>query len=259
MRPAESQNLRVTTVLVPYHQDDPLPGGDLPIAADLVVRPVFPAAGRWERLAAGYQAVAGAVADAPGVPLVFSGDCLFGGAVVAGVQRTGVDPAIVWFDAHADLHTLETSTSGYLGGLSLRLVVGAHPEEYGDRFGLRPPAPERAVLAGARDIDPAEADYLAAGAVRRVPVEEVSAATVPPGPLVVHVDLDVIDAPELPGLRFPVPGGPPADAVLAAVGRLVDTGRVAALDIACPWFPATSEAQRADRARLLTRFAELLH
>jgi len=221
----------------------------------VTVHPVFPAAGHWDRLAAEYDAVAAAVAGAGPAPLIISGDCLIAGAVVAGLQRAGSDPAVVWFDAHADLHTLDSSTSGYLGGMSLRLVTGAHPEEYGNRFGLRAVAPGRAVLADARDADPAEVDYLATGAIRRLPVETVTA---PPGPFLLHVDLDVIDAGEVPRLRFPVPGGPSAGDVLDACERLLATGRVAAVHIACPWLPAADEGERAIRARLLTRFTDLL-
>ncbi|GAA4937404.1 arginase family protein [Actinoplanes utahensis] len=244
----------MTTILVPYHQDEQLPHDDIPVRADVTVRPVFPATDHWDRLATGYEAVAAAAARAGERPLVFSGDCLFAGAVVAGLQRAGADPGIVWFDAHADLHTLDSSTSGYLGGMSLRLVTGAHPEEYGNRFGLRGIAAGRAVLADARDTDPAEAEYLATGAIRRLPVAEVTA---PPGPFVLHVDLDVIDAGEVPGLRFPVAGGPSAGDVLDACERLLATGRVAAVHVACPWHPAVDEHERQARARLLSRFARL--
>jgi arginase len=217
-----------------------------------------PAEGRWDRLAVEYEAVAVAVAAAEELPLVFSGDCLIAGGVVAGVQRRGADPAIVWFDAHADLHTLESSASGYLGGMSLRLVTGAHPDEYANRFGLRPITPDRVVLADARDVDPPEADYLAGSAVRRIPVADVNADTAPAGPLVVHVDLDVIDAAEVPRLRFPVPDGPSTDDVLAACERLLATGRVVAVHVACPWWPATDETERAVRKALVARFTTLV-
>ncbi|MEV4283201.1 hypothetical protein [Actinoplanes xinjiangensis] len=78
------------------------------------------------------------------------------------------------------------------------------------------------------------------------------------GPFVVHVDLDVIDAAEVPRLRFPVPDGPSADEVLAACGRLLATGRVAAVHVACPWLPATDDTERAVRADLIARFVALV-
>ena len=68
------------------------------------------------------------------------------------------------------------------------------------------------LLAGARDLDPPEVTYLASAPVRRAEVGDLDAARVPDGPLYVHVDLDVIDSGDLPGLRYPAPGGPgPAD------------------------------------------------
>ncbi|MCY1139277.1 arginase family protein [Actinoplanes sp. Pm04-4] len=229
----------MTTILVPYHGNERFPDDTIPVRPDVTVDPELEG-DDWEQLARLNNATAEAVAAAGDRPLVFSGDCLIAGGVVAGLQRAGVDPAIVWFDGHGDVHTLETTTSGYLGGLSLRLVNGAHPELYADRIGLRPIAPERAVLADARDLDPAEAAYLLTSATRRLTVPEVDPDTVPPGPLLVHVDADVLDADELPGLRFPVPGGPSTGDLLAACERLLATGRVAALHVACTWHSPAS-------------------
>jgi arginase family enzyme len=62
-----------------------------------------------------------APAGAP--PVVLSGDCTAAVAVAAGLQRRGVDPAVVWFDAHGDLHTPESSASGYPGGMALRNLL----------------------------------------------------------------------------------------------------------------------------------------
>ena len=247
------------TILVPYHCAEPLPADDLPVRADVTVRPHLSAGDVWPRVAAVCAATAAEVAPvvaAGDLPVVFSGDCLVAGGTVAGVQRAGGDPAVVWFDAHGDVHTLQTSTSGYPGGLALRLLTGAHPARYAEPIGLRPVPAAKAVLVDARDLDPAEVAYLATAATRRLAVPEVTADTVPAGPLVLHVDVDVIDAAALPGLRFPAAGGPSADAVLAACGRLMATGRVAAVDVACPWHPADAPG-RAVRARLVARFAEL--
>jgi arginase len=242
---------------VPYHQDERV---EIPVRADITVEPDFPGGDAWQQVAALCDATAAAVAPAVArgeVPLVFSGDCLVSGGVVAGTQRAGADPAIVWFDAHGDVHTVETSTSGYLGGMSLRLVTGAHPERYANRFGLRPLGPERAVLVNARDLDPAEAEYLATSATGRIPVDQVTADALPPGPLVLHVDVDVIDPADLPGLKFPVPGGPSTDEVLAACGRVLATGRVVAVHVSCPWWVATDREQDVTRERLAARFATL--
>lgn len=250
----------MTTILVPYHQDERLLDDEIPVAADITVRSPVLDGDAWRLVAGVCSATAAAVSPvvaAGGVPVVLSGDCMVAGGTVAGVQGAGVDPAVVWFDAHGDVHTLRTSTSGYLGGLSLRLLNGAHPERYADVIGLRPVPPKRTVLVDARDLDPAEVEYLAGSETRRLPVSEVSADTVPPGPLVLHIDVDVIDSGEVPGLRYPASNGPSADAVLAACARLFATDRVVAFDVACPWLRADDEGQRDIRSRLLSRLTAL--
>ncbi|MEV6491949.1 arginase family protein [Actinoplanes sp. NPDC051633] len=235
-------------IIVPFHQDQRLPGDHLPVEGE-VIAPELPPGDIWTKLAALDEAVATRVAAAEVPATVISGDCLVSMGVLAGVQRTGVDPAVIWFDAHGDVHTLETTTSGYLGGLSLRLLMGAHSELLADRLGVRPVAEDRCVLVDARDLDPAEADFLKGSAVQQSSVGDLR--ELPDGPLLLHVDLDVIDPSDLPGLLFPAPDGPPASRVLAAIHRVIDTGRVVALDIACPWHPADPENQRR-RSGLLT-------
>lgn len=247
----------MTVIVVPYHQDERLSDGaiPLPLTGDVrVLAPELPEGDIWHRLAALDDAAADQIAAAVGdggPAAVVSGDCLVAMAALAGAQRAGVDPGIVWFDAHGDVHTLDTTTSHYLGGLALRLILGAHPELLTRPLGLQPVAEGRALLVGARDLDPAETEYLQTSAVRRREVADLDAASLPDGPLIVHVDLDVTDPAELPGLLFPAPGGPPASQVVAAVHRILATGRVTVLDIACPWHPTSQDQVQQARAGLL--------
>ena len=198
----------------------------------------------WSRLGRLYDSVAGTVeraVRAGSVPAVVSGDCTVSIGLTAGLQRAGLDASVVWFDAHGDVQTLETTTSGYLGGMALRLLVGYRPELVSERLGLRPPAEERVVLVDARDLDPAELEYLASARLRRSTVEELSAEILPAGPLLLHIDLDVVDPAELPGLRYPASDGPDAAAVLRAARTVVDSGQVVALHIACCWHPGRAD------------------
>lgn len=132
-----------------------------------------------------------------------------------------------------------------------RLALGAHADLLTGPLGLRPLAAERAVLVDARDLDPAEVAYLAGSGPARCAVDALDDTVLPAGPIVLHVDVDVIDAGELRDLRFPAPNGPSSDAVLRAVRRVLATGRVVALDIACPWFPARDERDAVEREALL--------
>ncbi len=249
------------TIVVPYHQDERLPDSSIPPPRSAVIETVeatLPEGDIWTRLVALFDTVADRVtarlgaqeAIAPAV--VVSGDCLVVSATITGAQRAGLDPSVVWFDAHGDVHTLRSSTSGYLGGMALRLVLGAHKERFAVPLGLRPLTERQAVLVDARDLDPAEVDYLAGSDVRRHGVEDLQATMLPDGPLVLHMDVDVISTDELPGMRFPAPNGPTQRAVLDAARRVLATGRVIAVDIACPWHPARDEQDTATRTRLLT-------
>jgi len=253
----------VTVIVVPYHQDERLPNDLIPLPSGrdhLVVDTALPDGDVWRRLVALDDAVANQVAAAVGTgrtTTVISGDCLVGVATLAGVQRAGVDPALIWFDAHGDMHTLETTTSGYLGGLSLRLALGAHADLLAP-LRLRPVDEGRTVLVGARDLEPPEVDYLAASAVRQSGVAGLDADGLPGGRLVLHVDVDVVDPADLPGLLFPAPGGPAAATVLAAVQRVLDTGRVVALNVACTWHPTFDGRVRQTRAALIAALIEMV-
>jgi arginase len=252
----------VTAILVPFHQDDRLPAETIPLPDGLAVRlvdPMLPEQGKWERLVALYDAMADAVAAdvaAGGRPTVASGDCLAILGTLTGLQRAGVHAAIVWFDAHGDVHSLSSSTSGYLGGMALRMAIGGDPDKLSGPLGMQPLPEGRAVLVDARDLDPGEVSYLAGSAVRRSDVEHVDPDLVPEGSFILHVDLDVIDASEVPGLRFPVGGGPSARAVLAAIRRLVDSDRVAAYSLACSWYPGAGPPEVDIRAALLAELLE---
>jgi arginase len=220
-----------------------------------LITPELPAGAIWSRLAALYGAVVRAVtrgrADDGRPVVVACGDCLTALGTVAGLQAVGIEPGIVWFDAHGDVQTPETSSSGYLAGMALRLLTGYRPELIASRLGLKPVPEDRIVLVGARDLDPPEVTYLDQTPIHRCQVSELSVAGLPDGPLFVHVDLDVIDGTQLPSLRYPTPDGPDAGQVADALSLLLSTGRVAAISIACTWFPGH------DAARLIAPYLEL--
>lgn len=245
----------MTVIGVPYHLDEYLPDLDLtPEPAELIT-PELPVGEIWSRLAVLYTAVARAVtrgrADDGRPVVVASGDCLTALGTVSGLQAAGAHPAVVWFDAHGDVQTPETTSSGYLAGMALRLLTGYRPELIAQSLRLRPVPEDRIMLVGARDLDPPEVTYLNQAPIRRPQVTELAVPDLPDGPLYVHVDLDVIDGAQLPGLRFPTSAGPDAGQLADALGLLLSTGRVAAVGVACSWFPGH------DTARLITPYLEI--
>jgi arginase len=237
----------VTVLAVPYHLDEYLPDLDLVLRPDEVITAGLSAGSVWDRLAVLYATVADAVSAlsaAGSCPVVVCGDCCTALGVVAGLQAAGRTVGIVWFDAHGDVQTPETTASGYLGGMPLRLLAGYRPELIAARLGLRPVPEEHVLLVGARNLDPPEVSYLAGSAIQRLDVADLDAADLPDVPLYVHVDLDVLEPREVSGLRYPVPGGPTAGQLTDTLRVLLATGRVAALGIACTWHAGHRAAER---------------
>lgn len=237
----------VTRILVPYHLDEPLPDLDAPLAPEATLTRDLDGDDVWERIGGLYDDLAGAVAAdvrAGQVPVVMSGDCTTSLGIVAGLQRAGIDPAIVWFDAHGDVQTLETTASGYLGGIPLRILAGYRPELISTRLGLRPVAEEDIALVDARDLDPPEREYLDGAAIRHLEVTEVSAEVLAGRPVYLHLDLDVLGSDHLPGLLFPAPDGPSFAELRDALTRLMGTGRVVAVGLGCTWRPGEGTGER---------------
>lgn len=227
-------------ICVPFHLDDHEPELEMSPDWDAIVHLELPQVSRWERLAVLHEAVAEQVARevrADGVPVVQSGCCTTALGTVAGLQRAGVDPSVVWFDAHGDLHTPETSASGYPGGMALRQLLGEGDRTSPDRLGLSPVLEVDTVLVGGRDLDPPEVEFLASSSVGQLRVDEVVGTPLPPGPLYLHVDLDVLDPQHLRSPRFPAPGGPDPRQLWQALRVVMLTGRVAAVGVACSWLP----------------------
>jgi len=208
-------------LVVPYHLDERLPWVELQGAR--VLEPVaLPEGTPWERLAALYEPVAAHVARSAS-PLVVSADCTTALGTLAGLGRKGIEPSVVWFDAHGDFNTHETTITGYLGGMPLAVACGRGDQTVCKLLGLRPLREERVVLSDARDLDPLERLLLKSSAVRLARVDELQP---PDGDIYLHVDFDVLDPSEMEALQIPVPGGARLETLLGALSRVVDTGRV---------------------------------
>lgn len=185
------------------------------------------------------QAVAAALAEGA-FPLILSGNCntaaigtLAGiGAASAGSAR----PAVIWFDAHADFHTPETTETGYLDGMGLAMATGrCWVPMTGAIPGFSAIDERQALLIGARDLETQEridlnrSQIAQAGvaAFRRTPAAEVLAPALDGLRSVadrayVHVDVDVHD-PAYGGSNHYAPknGLTPED-VRAAVSAVAD-------------------------------------
>ncbi|MGV9600340.1 arginase family protein [Streptosporangium sandarakinum] len=163
--------------------------------------------------------------------IVVGGDC---GVELAPVERAaeihGDRLTVVWFDAHADLNSPESSPSHAFHGMVLRALLGDGPPGLSPSRAIRP---DQVVLAGTRALDPAEHEFVAAHGIRHVPAAELAdlAETVQTPAVYIHIDLDVLDPAEFGSVGFPEPGGVTPDALLAAVRALSARSTVAGLGI----------------------------
>lgn len=206
------------TITVPWYIGEPLPRFVVGHAPRLAAEPLEGTA--VQRVTAVLGVLAAWVADH--VPaLIQAPDCMAPMGVVAGLQRAGIEPDLVWLDAHGDFNTWETTPSGYLGGMPLAMLVGRGDQSIIDGLGIGPIPEERVVLVGARDLDPGEEEALKGSAIRRVALAELSRVVQPRRPLYVHLDVDVVAPTEMPGLLYPAPGGPGLDEVSKALRDLV--------------------------------------
>ncbi|MDQ2869457.1 MAG: arginase family protein, partial [Acidobacteriota bacterium] len=167
---------------------------------------------------------------------------------LAGLERRGLFPFVVWLDAHGDFNTWETTPSGYIGGMPIAMMAGRGEQTIVDALGLRTVEPGRVLIADARDVDPSEGVALDGSGIGVMTVEEIAEALPPDLPIYVHLDVDVVTPSQMPALRFPAAGGPSLSAVertLRAIGR---TGRVVGVTVACTWNPVDPGAGAAAAA-----------
>jgi arginase len=207
-----------------------------------------------DRMVALFRDLADRVA-ASGVERVYTGDCMAPLGVLAGLQRRGVRPSIVWLDAHGDFNTWETTPSGYIGGMPLAILVGKEERRMLEGLGLETIEEKRILLSDAREVDPREGIALSRSAVRIARLEELPGLLPADGPIYLHLDLDVVRPSQMPALRFPAAGGPTLEEVGDFIHGLAKTGRLVCATIGCTWDPAHAESVAALAAteRLVSR------
>src|SRR5262249_39623543 len=100
-------------------------------------------------------------------PLVLSGNCnaAVGTVTGCGYQNT----AVVWFDAHGEATTPETTTSGFLDGMGISILTGQCWKTLAcSILEFQPVSGDRIVLVGSRDLEAPEFELLDRVGVRRL-------------------------------------------------------------------------------------------
>jgi arginase len=183
-------------------------------------------------------------------PLLLGGDHSLAAGSVSGVSayfaRRGERIGVLWFDAHSDFNTPETSPSGNVHGMPLAALLGLGPEALTTILGAGPKvAPENAVLIGVRDIDAAERENIRRAGLKHVytmrdidergmrAVMEEALKAVSDGTAGYHVSLDMdwIDPEDAPGVGTPVRGGATYREAHLAMEIVADQGGLQSMEI----------------------------
>lgn len=158
--------------------------------------------------------------------IVIGGDCSVAVPAIGAAAEHHPNLALVWFDAHGDLHSRETSPSGAFAGMALRAAID-QDAPLGALPGQHVPA-QRVLLVGARDLDADEAAFLDASDAQLLDAsalgnpDAVADAVAATGAtaVYVHVDLDVLDPAVINGVALPVPFGLELPQLVASIAAL---------------------------------------
>ena len=187
--------------------------------------------------------------DAGALPVVLGGDhSLAAGSVAATAvraRRRRKKIGLIWIDAHGDMNTPESSTSGNVHGMPLAALLGPEPAELSRVGDSSPKAkPSNTVLVGVRNLDPAEkAEVLDSGihvftmkdidreGIATVAEHALELAGRGTGGVHVSFDLDVCDPTIAPGVGTPVKGGISYREAHLLMETVADSGALLSLDL----------------------------
>ena len=175
--------------------------------------------------------------------------------MLGGFQRSaGWKPlrvGLVWIDAHGDINTPETSLSGMLGGMPVAVAVGLCLERLRIKSGLEVALPTKyCTMVGIRDPDPLEREIIDRSQIEHLTTEDLR--TLSPNIylqmerlarltdiIYVHVDLDIVDASEVPGHGTKVTDGPTSIEMGAALQIMFTHPKAAGFGLAS--YPASDD------------------
>ena len=172
-------------------------------------------------------------------PIVLAGNCNSCLGTIAGIGQSRL--GIVWFDAHGDFNTPETSVSGCLDGMGLAMAAGRCWRSLLRTIPGLSPIPEANILhIGSRDLDPEEARLLRQSEIKVItPLQKGRGVRKAMDiafnklrnkvtKIYLHVDMDVLDTGEALPNHLAVPGGLSVDVVEEAVGMIKERFEVCA-------------------------------
>ena len=177
--------------------------------------------------------------------LMTGGDCTHITGVLGGLQDAHGPAArigLVWFDAHGDFNTPNTTLSGMLGGMPVAVCAGLAFPIWRERSHIAAPLPtERILMVDVRNLDPAEEQLIRATAITIAApapgfpgadlAESVAQLAERCDLIYLHIDSDILDESLVPNHGTKEPNGPSMAQVRAAIDTVMASGKVAALAV----------------------------
>lgn len=154
-------------------------------------------------------------------PLVLGGDHSIAIGTLAGISKYLKKLGVIWFDAHGDLNTPETSPSGNIHGMPLAVSLGLGETMLTQIGGYCPKIqPENIVIIGARSLDEGEKGLIKEKGIKVYTMHEIDRLGIPKvieetiayfknhsDGVHLSLDLDGLDPLYAPGVGTPVEGG----------------------------------------------------
>jgi arginase len=242
--------MKNSTILTPFFLDKPVPGlMPLHKAGWQINQPSLPEGDVQTRMSSIHAPLANFVSNAvlnKDRPISIAGDCCTAIAVLAGLQRAGIDPLLIWFDAHGDFNTWETTPSGFLGGMPLAMLVGKGEQTMPKAVGLKSQPENRVILSDARDLDPGERELIKNSRLTHLSkIDSLIDFDIPDVPIYIHFDTDLVTAEESPAQNYSVKGGPTTKMVQAVFDHLTQTRKIIAVSLSA-WNPDLDEGRKSE-------------
>lgn len=183
-------------------------------------------------------------------PVTVNGDCCIAIGMLAGLQRAKVDPVVVWFDAHGDFNTADTTPSGFIGGMPLAMMVGRGDQKLMELAGAKPLPEDLVILSDGRNLDVVEGVEVRSSKIHHINyIDDLMKRDFGDRPIYVHFDTDVLNPNDAPSMAYVAEGGPSLEALKAAMKYLASTGKVAAVSMTV-WDMLNDKDQKTQEACL---------
>ena len=253
--------MKTQYILTPYFLDQSLPGlKELVQSGWIVNEQILPDSDKQSRMSVLHKELAKHIArtvDEETLPVSIAGDCCTAIGVMAGLQRAGIEPLFIWFDAHGDFNTWETTPSGFLGGMPLAMIAGLGEQTMPQAVDLKPVNQENIILTDGRDLDPEERELVQGSNITHMesPMDLLE-YNFQDKPIYVHFDTDIVNPLDAPAMNYVAEGGPRADELGKVFRHIAQTGLVKAVSVSS-WNPELDEDGRT-RDTILELLQELV-